>query len=111
MRRLSGACSGPRSCGDQMTGDCLSRLSPFAPTVYPPAARLLKTRYGRSSIPKNFYSITEVHMENFDRRSFIRVGSLCLFGFLSWSDVLRLRAQTAAAKRDLSVIHLWLTGG
>ena len=50
-------------------------------------------------------------MENFDRRSFIRVGSLSVFGFLSWSDVLRLRAQTAAAKRDLSVIHLWLTGG
>ena len=50
-------------------------------------------------------------MENFDRRSFIRVGSLSVFGFLSWGDVLRLRAQTAAAKRDISVIHLWLTGG
>jgi uncharacterized protein (DUF1501 family) len=50
-------------------------------------------------------------MENFDRRSFIRVGSLSVFGFLSWGDVLRLRAQTAAGKRDISVIHLWLTGG
>jgi hypothetical protein len=51
-------------------------------------------------------------MQNFDRRSFIRIGSLSVFGFLTWGDVLRLRAQSpATARRDLSVIHLWLTGG
>ena len=51
-------------------------------------------------------------MENFDRRSFIRIGSLSVFGFWGWGDVLRLRAQSPApAKRDISVIHLWLTGG
>jgi len=51
-------------------------------------------------------------MDNFDRRSFLRVGSLSLFGFWSWGDVLRLRAQSPApAKRDISVIHFWLTGG
>ena len=51
-------------------------------------------------------------MQNFDRRSFIRIGSLSLFGYWGWGDVLRLRAQSPApAKRDISVIHLWLTGG
>ena len=51
-------------------------------------------------------------MENFDRRSFIRLGSLSLFGYWGWGDVLRLRAQSPVpAKRDISVIHLWLTGG
>ena len=51
-------------------------------------------------------------MENFDRRSFLRLGSLSLFGFWGYGDVLRLRAQSpAAAKRDISIIHFWLTGG
>jgi hypothetical protein len=51
-------------------------------------------------------------MGHFDRRSFLRVGSLSVFGFLGWGDVLRLRAQSPApVKRDISVIHLWLTGG
>src|SRR6185295_11348896 len=51
-------------------------------------------------------------MENFDRRSFLRLGSLSLFGFWGYGDVLRLRAQsTAPAKRDISIIHFWLTGG
>ena len=53
-------------------------------------------------------------MGHFDRRAFLRIGSLSLFGWVGYGDVLRLRAQSAAAKppkRDLSVIHLWLTGG
>src|SRR5712692_1027771 len=51
-------------------------------------------------------------MTLFDRRSFLKMGSLSAFGFLSYGDVLRMRAQSPApAKRDISVIHLWLTGG
>jgi len=51
-------------------------------------------------------------MEHFDRRAFLRAGSLSVFGFLGWGDLLRLRAQSPArAGRDVSVIHLWLTGG
>ena len=53
-------------------------------------------------------------MGHFDRRAFLKVGSLSLFGWMGYGDVLRLRAQAPAAKppkRDLSVIHLWLTGG
>jgi hypothetical protein len=50
--------------------------------------------------------------EDFDRRAFLKVGSLSLFGFLGYGDVLRLRAQApAAAKRDIAVIHLLLSGG
>lgn len=45
----------------------------------------------------------------FDRRAFIRIGSIAAFGSFSWSDVLRLRA--AAPKKDMSIIHLWLAGG
>ena len=36
-------------------------------------------------------------MENLDRRSFIRLGSLSLFGYWGWGDVLRLRAQSPDA--------------
>ena len=51
-------------------------------------------------------------MELYDRRAFLRIGSLSVFGYLGWGDVLRLRAQSPApVKRDISVIHLWLTGG
>ena len=53
-------------------------------------------------------------MGHFDRRAFLKVGSLSLFGWMGYGDVVRLRAQAPAAKppkRDLSVIHLWLTGG
>src|SRR5438552_3047819 len=56
----------------------------------------------------------EPAMERFDRRSFIKVGSLSLFGSLSYGELLRLRAQAPAAeapKRGMSVIHLWLAGG
>jgi hypothetical protein len=45
----------------------------------------------------------------FDRRAFIRLGSIAAFGSLPWSDILRLRA--AAPAKDISVIHLWLAGG
>src|SRR5207237_7210861 len=48
----------------------------------------------------------------FDRRAFLKVGSLQVFGLLGFGDVLRLRAQAPApVQRDISVIHLWLTGG
>jgi hypothetical protein len=48
----------------------------------------------------------------FDRRGFIRIGSIAAFGTLNWGDVLRLRASSpGAGKTDLSVIHLWLAGG
>src|SRR5262249_47049973 len=51
-------------------------------------------------------------MYEFDRRSFVKVGGLRLFGALGFGDVLRLRAQSPVpAKRDISIIHLWLTGG
>jgi hypothetical protein len=50
--------------------------------------------------------------EDFDRRAFLKVGSLSLFGFLGYGDMLRLRAQAPApAKPDISVIHLLLSGG
>jgi len=48
----------------------------------------------------------------FDRRAFLKVGSVQVFGLLGYGDVLRLRAQAPApVKRNISVIHLWLTGG
>ncbi len=61
-------------------------------------------------------------MESFDRRSFLRVGSIAAFGSLSWGELLRLRAQSPAAPArrkvdpkvdpgDISVIHLFLGGG
>lgn len=51
-------------------------------------------------------------MELFDRRSFLRAGSLSLFGLQTWSDMLRLRAQTVAGpKREISVIHVLMSGG
>ena len=49
---------------------------------------------------------------DFDRRAFLKVGSLSLFGFIGYGDVLRLRAQSPApAKRDIAIIHLLLSGG
>jgi hypothetical protein len=51
-------------------------------------------------------------MNSFDRRAFLRIGSVNLFGFLGLGDALRLRAQAPAeVRRDVSVIHIWLTGG
>src|ERR1700722_15256727 len=49
-------------------------------------------------------------MGYFTRRSFVRIGSLSAFGFMGLGDVLRLQAQSPA-RRDISIIHLWLTGG
>jgi hypothetical protein len=48
----------------------------------------------------------------YDRRGFIRVGSIAAFGSLGWGDVMRLRAASPdKPKTDISVIHLWLAGG
>src|ERR1700682_2762427 len=59
-----------------------------------------------------FHSHPEPPMNNFERRSFVKMGAVQLFGLLGYGDVLRLRAQSPApAKRDISIIHLWLTGG
>ena len=51
---------------------------------------------------------------HFDRRSFLKVGSLSLFGSLSLGDVLKLQAASSSsgtAKKDLSIILFWLQGG
>jgi Protein of unknown function (DUF1501) len=51
-------------------------------------------------------------MGNFDRRAFLKVGSLSLFGCLGYADALRLRAAAAStSEREISVIHLLLSGG
>ena len=53
-------------------------------------------------------------MTHFDRRAFIRLGSVSLFGFLGYGDLLRFRAQGSGRqpfKQDLSVIQFWLSGG
>src|SRR4030095_4005413 len=55
-------------------------------------------------------------LNHFDRRTFLRVGSLTLFGHLSFAEVLRLQAAAvssapAAKKQDLSVILIWCAGG
>jgi hypothetical protein len=52
----------------------------------------------------------------FDRRTFLRVGSLTLFGHLSFGDALRLQALSplsakVAKAKDLSVILIWCAGG
>ncbi len=48
-------------------------------------------------------------MRRFDRRSFIKIGSIAPWGLLSWGDV--LSARPAAPKKDLSIIHILLGGG
>jgi hypothetical protein len=48
----------------------------------------------------------------YDRRGFIRVGSIAAFGAVNWGDIMRLRAASPESpKKDISVIHLWLAGG
>src|SRR5262245_18949121 len=48
----------------------------------------------------------------FDRRAFLRIGSIAAFGTLPYGEVLRLRAQAPAkSQKDLSIIHLFLAGG
>jgi len=49
-------------------------------------------------------------MELFNRRAFLRVGSIGVFGTLPYGEVLRLRAQ-GRSKADFSVIHIALGGG
>ena len=47
----------------------------------------------------------------YDRRGFIRIGSIAAFGAMNWGDVMRLRAaSTETPKKDI-IIHLWLAGG
>jgi hypothetical protein len=36
-------------------------------------------------------------MDHFDRRSFLKIGSLSVFGYWGLGDVLRLQAQSPAA--------------
>src|ERR1700757_3103732 len=56
-------------------------------------------------------------MQLFDRRAFLRVGSIGVFGFLHFGEALRLRAETDAKThgkvppKDISVIHFMLAGG
>ena len=48
----------------------------------------------------------------FDRRSFLKIGSLSVFGSLAWGEIARLRAQAAERpKKEISVIHVMLSGG
>ncbi|MEX2262669.1 MAG: DUF1501 domain-containing protein [Bryobacteraceae bacterium] len=51
-------------------------------------------------------------MHKFDRRGFLRAGSIAAFGVLPWGEVLRLRAQNPEKpKKEISVIHIFLAGG
>ena len=45
-------------------------------------------------------------MSDFDRRSFLKIGSIAPFGWLSWGDILR-----AEPRKDISIIHILLGGG
>jgi hypothetical protein len=54
----------------------------------------------------------------FDRRAFLRIGSIATFGYLPFGEVLKLRAQAPAPPekrkvdpKDVSVIHIFLAGG
>ena len=49
-------------------------------------------------------------MYDFDRRSFIKVGSIAAFHWLTLGDALNAQAETKRGD-DVSVIHLFLTGG
>jgi len=58
-----------------------------------------------------FFGRNHKYCDGICRRDFLRVGALALGG-LSLTDVLRLRAQTAAPEsRPKSVIMIWLSGG
>jgi hypothetical protein len=51
-------------------------------------------------------------MADFDRRSFIKIGSIAAFSYIKWGDVLQRKAEAASRRGDeVSVIHLFLTGG
>ena len=49
-------------------------------------------------------------MQAFDRRSFIKLGSIAAFNWLTLGDALQAQAETKKGD-DISVIHLFLTGG
>ena len=50
--------------------------------------------------------------EDYDRRSFLKVGSIAPFTWLPLGSALQMHAQSPATKgSDISVIHLFLTGG
>jgi Protein of unknown function (DUF1501) len=53
-------------------------------------------------------------LNSFDRRTFLRVGGLTLFGHLGFAESLALRAASPSpfsTGRDISVILLWCAGG
>ena len=51
-------------------------------------------------------------MPDFDRRAFLKIGSIATFGWITLGDILQKRAAAAGKKGDdISVIHLFLTGG
>ena len=55
-------------------------------------------------------------LNHFDRRTFLRVGSLTLFGHLSFAEALWLQAASSSSTqstkaKDLSVILIWCAGG
>jgi hypothetical protein len=47
-------------------------------------------------------------MVQFDRRAFLKIGSIAPFGSLSWGEALRERPKP---NKELSIIHLLLAGG
>ena len=51
----------------------------------------------------------------FDRRAFLKVGSIAAFQWLTWGQTLQAQQESAepgpARKDEISVIHLFLTGG
>ena len=47
----------------------------------------------------------------FDRRGFLKIGSLSVFGLLSWRDVLAMQAASRSRDTKVSVIHFFLSGG
>jgi len=53
-------------------------------------------------------------LNSFDRRTFLRVGGLTLFGHLGFSEALALRAASPASLpngKDISVVLIWCAGG
>lgn len=55
-----------------------------------------------------------MELNHFDRRTFLRVGSLTLLGRLSYADALAMQAAAPAPggkPKDLSIILLWCAGG
>src|SRR6266849_6320179 len=50
--------------------------------------------------------------KNIDRRGFVKVGGLTLFGHLTLGEIFKMQAEVPAPKKkDLNVILVWLSGG